>query len=174
MKRNPAPGAALLHPWSLAALALLLLNDQLLKRVWPGVISGKLSDFAGVLLLPVWLHALVEVGYQRVRGRAFSVAYANRALAVCCAVSLLAFALPEVWPLAARAYSYGVAVARWPLRASWELCGGRHLPKLVPVRATADVTDLLALPMGLLAYRVSARTVQAPRTAQVSAVSHST
>lgn len=45
-------GAWLGHPVTLAATAVLLLNDHLLKRLWPGLVTGKLSDVAGMLVAP--------------------------------------------------------------------------------------------------------------------------
>lgn len=176
MKRNPAPGGVLLHPALLGALVVLVLNDHVLKRTCPGVLTGKLSDFAGVLLLPLFLHALVELGCARVRREPLGVPLGNRVLLGCIAVSLVAFALPEVWKPAEFAYRYGLGALRWPFRALFALATGDVTPGLRPVRATADVTDLLALPMGLVAFRIGRRTNVATRSgaAQASAVSHST
>ncbi len=41
----------------LLSLILLLLNDFYLKAAWPGLISGKLSDFSGISLLSLFLFA---------------------------------------------------------------------------------------------------------------------
>jgi hypothetical protein len=49
--------AAVLSWPFLCALALLLLNDWWLKSAWPGMISGKLSDFAGIALIGLLLLA---------------------------------------------------------------------------------------------------------------------
>lgn len=152
MRRSPAPGSALLHPVTLTALVTLALNDHVLKRVCPGVVTGKLSDFAGVVLLPVFLHALVELTAAHVQRRPLSAAASDRWLLRCVVVSLLAFALPEVSPAAELAYRYGLGGARWPFRALAALLTGHALPHVHPVRATADVTDLLAVPMGMVAY----------------------
>ena len=38
----------LARPWFLTAVALLALNDHVLKAAWPGLVTGKLSDFAGL------------------------------------------------------------------------------------------------------------------------------
>lgn len=48
----------LAHPYFTGALAVLALNDQVLKRVAPGLLTGKLSDFAGVFVAAVMLTAL--------------------------------------------------------------------------------------------------------------------
>jgi hypothetical protein len=63
--QNPRP--ALAHPLFWLALVVLVVNDHLLKQahLLPGVVTGKLSDFAGMLVAPVVLTALL-----RLRGRA--------------------------------------------------------------------------------------------------------
>jgi hypothetical protein len=169
--RHPAPGAALIHPVTLAALCTLALNDQILKHACPSWLTGKLSDFAGVVLLPVFSHALVELAAAHIWRKPLGAATSDRWLLACVVISLLAFALPEVWKPAELAYRYGLGGARWPSRALAELLSGHALPQVRPVRATADLTDLLALPMGLVAFAVARRE---PTTTQASAVSHST
>jgi hypothetical protein len=42
----------------LAALIVLILNDHVLKHACPGIVTGKLSDFAGVFLLAALLAVL--------------------------------------------------------------------------------------------------------------------
>ena len=41
----------------LSALLILLLNDHVLKAVYGNALTGKLSDFAGILLVSLWLFA---------------------------------------------------------------------------------------------------------------------
>jgi hypothetical protein len=36
----------------LVAVFVLLLNDHLFKQVWPGFVTGKLSDVAGLVVAP--------------------------------------------------------------------------------------------------------------------------
>ena len=57
------PSRALLHPLWLGSLAVLVLNDHVLKGsgLLPGVVTGKLSDFAGLVVAPALLAALVGV-----------------------------------------------------------------------------------------------------------------
>lgn len=155
--RHDAPGAALLHPITLSSLLVLVVNDHVLKRVYPGTLSGKLSDFAGVVLLPLFLHAAFELTVARARRAPPSAVLSNRALGVCLVLALAAFALPEVWPAAETVYRYAFGVAHYPFRAMAALLGQRPLPPVVPAHSTADVTDLLALPMGFVAYAVGRR-----------------
>jgi len=62
VRREPAPGDALLGPWPLAAGLLVLGNDLWLKIHYPGLLSGKLSDLGLCFLFPVFLLALLEWG----------------------------------------------------------------------------------------------------------------
>jgi hypothetical protein len=68
MKNSRAAYAehAFIHPLFWGALASLLVNDHVLKRahLLPGWLTGKLSDFAGMLVAPVLIATLL-----RVRGR---------------------------------------------------------------------------------------------------------
>ena len=65
----------LLHPAFLVALATLVVNDHLLKDAFPGVVTGKLSDFAG-LFAWAWYWSALGLRFRKTRpGRtAFLVA----------------------------------------------------------------------------------------------------
>jgi len=165
-----ALGAALLHPLTVLSLLLLVINDHWLKHAHPGVLSGKLSDFAAVLLLPLFLHALFELGYRALSARAPCPRTANRALAVCLALTGLIYAPPELWPPAETAYRYGVGALKWPFRILWSLAHGEGAAGFVPVRATADPSDLIALIMLWVAWRVARRGPQLQKRALLSAL----
>lgn len=152
-----APGAVLVHPVMLASLFVLALNDHVLKRLCPGVLTGKLSDFAVVVVLPLTLLGIVELASAHIWRRPLSDRANNRCLVACLILSLLVFALPEVWQPAEDAYRYGLAALQRPFRAVWACFLGVPLRAFRPVRATADVTDLLAMPMAWLALRVAWR-----------------
>ncbi len=66
-RRELAPARALLTPTWIAALALLVANDHWLKGsgLVPGVLTGKLSDFAGMIVAPVLLASLLGVRSRR-------------------------------------------------------------------------------------------------------------
>jgi hypothetical protein len=61
------PERALLTPTWLGAVALLVANDHWLKGadLIPGVLTGKISDFAGMLVAPVLLATLLRVRSRR-------------------------------------------------------------------------------------------------------------
>ncbi len=45
----------IINPIFLISLTLLFINDHFLKRLFPSVITGKISDFAGIFILCVFL-----------------------------------------------------------------------------------------------------------------------
>ncbi len=52
----------LVHPVTIAALVLLLVNDHVLKAAAPGLLTGKLSDVAGLVMTPPVLALVLAVG----------------------------------------------------------------------------------------------------------------
>ena len=71
--------SALTHPATVAALGVLLLNDLLLKALWPhSWLTGKLSDLAWLVFAPPLLAFLLSFatrGNLRAQRLAFLVAY---------------------------------------------------------------------------------------------------
>lgn len=51
--------AWLCHPVTVAGVLVLLINDHLLKHTWPGFVTGKLSDVAGLVVAPALLALLL-------------------------------------------------------------------------------------------------------------------
>jgi hypothetical protein len=131
-------GAGLLHPVALAAIALLVLNDHVLKGAIGGPITGKLSDFAGLLFFPLMLQA----GWELFSGTSPS----RRVLLLAAGATAAVFAAVQVLPLATDAYRHGLGWLQFPVRALLE---GARAP--MPVAATADPTDLIALPCAAIA-----------------------
>src|ERR687898_3548159 len=107
---------ALAHPGSVLALVLLVLNDHVLKQAWPGWVTGKLSDVAGLVVAPLLLAALL------------AVARARRPVAIAVVVTGLGFTFCKTSDIGAAATS-----------SVWSVFG-------TPTMIRADVTDLLALP----------------------------
>ncbi|MCB9754964.1 MAG: hypothetical protein H6713_33930 [Myxococcales bacterium] len=139
-----APG--LLHPLALTAVAVLLVNDHVLKARWPGLVSGKLSDVAGLVYFPLLLQAIVEAPrWARARYRP-----SPAILLVCVLITGLVFALVNLWAPATSLYERGFGAVRWCLLDGGWRTGGA--PR--PVTLTPDPTDLLALPSLWLAWRL--------------------
>ena len=112
----------------LLALALLALNDGVLKVVSPSALTGKLSDFAGLFFAPVLLLVLVELVPKFRSAESFTV----RRLVAYLAIGLV-FSLAQVSDLGARVYESVFLPARWI--TTWR----------DGFRLTQDPTDLVAL-----------------------------
>jgi hypothetical protein len=137
------PGDALLHPASLAALGLLLVNDHVLKAALPGPVTGKLSDLAGVVLFPILLWSaaeLVLVSLGRWRGPS------ARTVAAAATASTAIFLAIKTLPPAAIGAGWLLGVAQWSLSLPLRLVAGAPLPPIVPASIVVDSTDLIALP----------------------------
>ncbi|MEU8014460.1 hypothetical protein AB0B74_00685 [Micromonospora parva] len=116
----------LCHPATLFALALLLVNDHVLKAAFSGPVTGKLSDVAGLVLAPPLVAVLLTLLVPRLPARAAAL------------VGLIAvgagFAVVK-----SSGYAAELASSAWTVLAG---------PSLV----RADWTDLFTLPALGLAW----------------------
>lgn len=128
MSENPSKTAvrALTYWRAIAAIGLLLLNDHVLKDLWPGWVTGKLSDFAGLVFFPLLLAVMVGLVVRR-------QAWAIR-------LSLL---ISGVWFCAIKTMAWAAAATESAAELFIE-----HSEIIV------DPTDLLALPALALAAAV--------------------
>lgn len=138
------PGDRLLHPVALVASALYLGNDWWLKAAHPGFVSGKLSDVAGMIVLPLTLYALLELGSGRLLGR--------RVLACCIAVTVVGFGAVELWAPAEALWCWTWGAMQWPFRAAASALAGGPVPPVRPVVTWSDPTDLWTVPFGAAAW----------------------
>jgi len=131
-----------LMPSSLGALALLALNDHVLKGLAPGLLTGKLSDFAGLYFFPFFLLAVAAT--------VVPAAGSPRSLGVVSLLTALVFSCINLSPAASYLYECIVADI-------WQLFGRAR-----PIRHVADAEDLIALPMVLVAYLVGTCNLSPP------------
>jgi hypothetical protein len=127
------------------AALLLVLNDHVLKEAFPGFVTGKLSDVAGMILAPLVLATAVErVSPVSLRGAPVFLRAARygSVVAVACA-----FALVKTWPPATDLYAAAVTAARAPLRALLALTLDRP-PWSERIPVVRDATDLATIPFG--------------------------
>ena len=87
-------------PVTAGALAVLVVNDHVLKQAWPGLVTGKLSDVAGLVVAPplvALLLALVRVRWSAllVTGAGFAVVKTVPAAAAVTSAGLGWFAGPS-------------------------------------------------------------------------------
>jgi hypothetical protein len=135
--------AWLSHPVSLAGLGLLLLNDHVFKQLWPGTVTGKLSDLAGMVMFPPLLAAIVSLCVPRMPAKILAV--------TALLLTGLGFSLVKLDS------GLSAAVSGWLSAVAG------------PSLLRADSTDLLALPaLGLawLAFQRARRRPVATRTAR--------
>ena len=145
---DSAPADALLHPVSLVALVLLITNDHVLKAAWPGPVTGKLSDVAGLVFFPILVLSAGELALLatgRWRGPT------RRALALAVGGAAAAFALAKTVPVGAEAAGWLLGLAQWSLSLPVRAITGAPLAPVVPAQLIVDPTDLLALPFVALA-----------------------
>nr|WP_157554078.1 hypothetical protein [Herbidospora sakaeratensis] len=78
------------QPLTVLALVVLVVNDHVLKHAWPGFVTGKLSDVAGLILFPALLDLVV--------GRAkFSIAVTGVAFTLVKTTATGAWLASEAW-----------------------------------------------------------------------------
>ncbi|WP_410809809.1 hypothetical protein [Micromonospora sp. 067-2] len=136
--RDGAPSALawLCHPVTLLSLVLLLVNDHLLKPAFPGLLTGKLSDVAGLLLAPPLVAVLLTLLVPRLPAPAAAPA---------------GLVLVGVGFAVVKSSGYAAEVAS----SAWSALAG---PSLVRV----DGTDLLTLPALALTWWTWTRARQRP------------
>ena len=130
----------LFHPVIVLAIAVLVINDHVLKARFDSWWTGKLSDVAGLVFFP----ALLAYAAQLVGARH------PRTIVVAAIATALVFAAVKLWPPAGELYRYGLAALQWPVRALIGAIRGDGTPGLDPVILVRDPTDLLALPAVLV------------------------
>ncbi|MEU4790258.1 hypothetical protein AB0F95_11175 [Micromonospora tulbaghiae] len=124
------------HPVTVLALVVLVLNDHVFKAAFPGPVTGKLSDVAGLVLAPPLVAVLVTLVVPRLPARA--------AAGVALGSVGAGFTL-------VKSSGYAAAVAS----DLWSVVSG---PSLI----RADLTDLLTLPALVLAAWVWGRARRDP------------
>lgn len=146
---RPTAGDGLLHPVALASLALLIANDHLFKHAYPGFVTGKLSDFAGLVFFPLLLQALYELGAALV-GRPSTAS--PRALLLGTVAAGVVFCAVKI---AAPVNDVGRELLGWlQWAAGWPIAMASGVSPEPPASTAIalDVTDLVALPALLIAY----------------------
>jgi hypothetical protein len=158
-RHRPIAGDGLLHPVVIGAIVVLLVNDQVLKRAWPGLVTGKLSDVAGMVFAPLLLVAAAELvasGIGRWRGPS------RRWVTATCFSIGLGFVAVKLIPGVTGLWELGLGVVQRPTSALADLVAGRALPPIRQVVSTADATDLVALPAVWLALSIGMARIERP------------
>lgn len=147
--------APILHPVSLAALAVLVVNDHVLKATFPSWWTGKLSDVAGLAFAPLLVTAAVALVTRR--------DVTQRAVVTAAVVVGAGFTAIKLWAPAGDLYRLAVAALQWPLHAVPALLGGAATPGLGRAQLAMDATDLIALPALLVPAWLATSYASTPR-----------
>ncbi len=143
------PLTLLVRPWPVFALGLLAVNDHVLKGagLLPTWLTGKLSDFAGLLYFPLLLVTLLNMAGFVVGKRRVSFASAHRVhLTVACVITGLFFTGVQLLEPVAQFYADSSSFLMfWKSRAQ--------------VTVTMDPTDIVALLSLPLAWLLGEREI---------------
>ena len=148
------PGKALLHPATLAALALWALNDHVFKASgylpW---VTGKLSDVVSLIAFPLIATAafewLVSVSGRRVRSTAV--------LRAACLATAIVMVSINLNAACADLYEVGLGAVQWAVRIPFYLVQSEALPALHRVKLWMDPTDVWTVPAALIPLWIHAR-----------------
>lgn len=142
----------LLHPVFLVALAVLAVNDHLLKAAFPGLLTGKLSDVAALIVVPPLLAEAARLADRRHWSPA-----RQRAVATVAAVGVaLLLVVVKLEPVANAWYATVLGVIQWPAASIVALADGGSLGGPVPTPTVMDPGDLIALPAAALGWWLAA------------------
>ena len=135
------PGDLLLRAPALIAVALVVVNDQILKERYGNWLTGKLSDIAGVFVLPLVIVSALELARWSLGRHPWASSRPEVALAI--ATTAIGFASVKlVGPVGdtyANAIGWIRAVVASSARREWQPTG--------PIEVIRDWTDLLVLPV---------------------------
>lgn len=135
-------GGSLLHPAAMAAVALLLVNDHVLKASSPGFLTGKLSDFAGLAFFPLVLVSAWELAAAaagRWRGPSASP------LAVATLATAVVFIGAKSSASANAAVEAALGWLQWVAASPLAAIGLTAHPVYRPAVVVQDPTDLVGL-----------------------------
>lgn len=146
------PADFLLSPWVLASIVVLVVNDHVLKWTFGGWLTGKVSDVAGVFLLPFLILAIYEAARKPFTPRWRTTAVEA---AIVCGVVGFGFAAVKTIGPVGDAYEYMVGLLRTVVTAS--------SGPVTPILVYRDATDLVVLPILAATYLVWRRHRGEPR-----------
>lgn len=120
------------HPLILSSVLLLIVNDHFFKYKFPGLVTGKLSDFAGVFFVPFFLCAIFNIGkntHSKLCKRPSKSKFNSKQYVGSLILIFIPFVLIKTVPLANEIYQQ----VFWLIK--------------IPVHNVMDATDLWAVTM---------------------------
>lgn len=148
------PGDFLLHPVAVGSVAVLVVNDWVIKERWPGAITGKLSDIAGLIFFPLLLVALMEFGARLVGSTWLATRRTFTVMAVI--VALVFIGTKTVGPVR-DADEVALGWLWWSPRAAVRIAQGSPAGSPGRHQIVPDTTDLLAVPFAVVSVWIGRR-----------------
>ncbi|MBC7878873.1 MAG: hypothetical protein H7Y59_17005 [Anaerolineales bacterium] len=118
---------ALSHPLTLVSILVLLINDHVLKVYAPSILTGKISDFAGLFFFPILLSAILNLIFKSLNLQARQV-------------SIASFGFTAIWFILIKTIPFF----------------NNFTESVLSVQIIRDPTDLMALVMFLPAWKLRA------------------
>jgi hypothetical protein len=177
----------LAHPLTLAAMGLLLVNDHLLRRLWPSWWTGKIGDFAWLFFIPFACAVLLSLVLPS-RWQAQRRVVAGLAFGLPAAIFILAKTLPGFhdWTvqLASAAFGFpvswrrdpsdlvalastGLAAWFWRREPGWKVVRVSRGWAALPLAIWLTVANAAAPEMGIRCLGIQNGTLVASATYQV-------
>jgi hypothetical protein len=150
-----AAGELLLHPVALCALVVVLVNDHILKPHAPSTLSGKASDFAGLIYFPLLIASVIEVTRRLRRVEEWPTCI--RQVVSISAVVGAAFAAIKLLPVAGDVYRAVIGFLMWPIWSFGQVVSGEGPAALSQANLVQDPWDLIALPCVLIPVWIVSR-----------------
>jgi hypothetical protein len=144
------PLTLLVRPGPMLGLGLLALNDHVLKGsgLLPGWLTGKLSDFAGLLFFPLLLVTLVNLLEWALNSLArrplLRASPTTFEVVLACVLTAAFFSAVQIHPDVAWAYGRATAIL-----SLWS--------DATMAEVTMDPTDVVAVPMVILSFWLGQR-----------------
>lgn len=118
----------LASPMFVGSIMVLAVNDRVLKHEFPGLVTGKLSDFAGVAMVAIALgliallaFASIPIGFFAQRSRRWIVGYVFADIGAAAALAVLCFFVLVLESLSSGA---GAFTAFWIVIQIATICAG--------------------------------------------------
>ncbi len=162
-RRAATPGDLLLHPAAVLSVGVLVVNDRWLKphlgpELGLGVVTGKLSDAAGLAFFPLLMASLLELVRWAARGMgAVAWTVTRQELTGVVALTGVGFVAVQVLPAAGDAYAWGLGALRWLPVATAAVLTAAPLPPMPEINHVMDASDTLCVPALWLSYDLGRR-----------------
>jgi len=136
---------------------ILVVNDRFLKRALHNPLTGKLSDFGGLILLPLLIATLYDFASRLLRHRA--PAPRLHAYSMMVVTIGVMFTLMKTTSFGIHAYDALNSAIEWPILAGKALLSGSNPWAWPSTNALVDPTDLWALPALVVAWNAGRRVI---------------